>query len=197
MNRPEKSLHGLGAEFPTAASLLHAAKKVQALGFRRWDVYSPFPVHGMDHAMGFKRSRVSLFSLIGGFIGLGTAFALIYYTSALNYPLITQGKPYFALEPSLPIFFELTILLTAFGTVLGLLLLTLLPRFHHPVFNWDRFQRVTDDGFFIVLEAADPQFSDEASRKVLQEIGGTHISEIFQDPDTTPHPARPTSEVVS
>ena len=109
MNRSEKSLHGLGAEFPTAASLLHAAKKVQALGFRRWDVYSPFPVHGMDHAMGFERSRVSLFSLIGGFIGLGTAFALIYYTSALNYPLITQGKPYFALEPSLPIFFELTI----------------------------------------------------------------------------------------
>ena len=197
MNRSEKSLHGLGAEFPTAASLLHAAKKVQALGFRRWDVYSPFPVHGMDHAMGFKRSRVSLFSLIGGFIGLGTAFALIYYTSALNYPLITQGKPYFALEPSLPIFFELTILLTAFGTVLGLLLLTLLPRFHHPVFNWDRFQRVTDDGFFIVLEAADPQFSNEASRKVLQEIGGTHISEIFQDPETSPHPARPNSEVVS
>ncbi len=197
MNRSEKSLHGLGAEFPTAASLLHAAEKVQALGFRRWDVYSPFPVHGMDHAMGFKRSRVSLFSLIGGFIGLGTAFALIYYTSALNYPLITQGKPYFALEPSLPIFFELTILLTAFGTVLGLLLLTLLPRFHHPVFNWDRFQRVTDDGFFIVLEAADPQFSNEASRKVLQEIGGTHIAEIFQDPETTPHPARPSSEVVS
>jgi hypothetical protein len=197
MNRSEKSLHGLGAEFPTASSLLHAAKKVQALGFRRWDVYSPFPVHGMDHAMGFKRSRVSLFSLIGGFIGLGTAFALIYYTSALNYPLITQGKPYFALEPSLPIFFELTILLTAFGTVLGLLLLTLLPRFHHPVFNWDRFQRVTDDGFFIVLEAADPQFSNETSRKFLQEIGGTHISEIFQDPETTPHPARPTSEVFS
>jgi hypothetical protein len=197
MNRSEKSLHGLGAEFPTAASLLHAAKKVQALGFRRWDVYSPFPVHGMDHAMGFKRSRVSLFSLIGGFIGLGTAFALIYYTSALNYPLITQGKPYFALEPSLPIFFELTILLTAFGTVLGLLLLTLLPRFHHPVFNWDRFQRVTDDGFFIVLEAADPQFSEEASRKVLQEIGGSHISEIFQDPETTPHPTHPNSEVVS
>jgi len=197
MNRSEKSLHGLGAEFPTAASLLNAAKKVQALGFRRWDVYSPFPVHGMDHAMGFKRSRVSLFSLIGGFIGLGTAFALIYYTSALNYPLITQGKPYFALEPSLPIFFELTILLTAFGTVLGLLLLTLLPRFHHPVFNWDRFQRVTDDGFFIVLEATDPQFSQETARKVLQEAGGTHISEIFQDPEINPHPARPTSEVFS
>jgi len=195
MSSSEKSLHGLGAEFPTAASLLHAAKKVQALGFRRWDVYSPFPIHGMDHAMGFQRSRVSLFSLIGGLTGLCTAFGLIYYTSALNYPLITQGKPYFALEPSLPIFFELTILLTAFGTVLGLLLLTLLPRFHHPVFNWDRFQRATDDGFFIVLEATDPRFALESSRNLLQEIGGSHISEIYQDPEIDPHPARPSSEV--
>ncbi|NBQ56102.1 MAG: DUF3341 domain-containing protein, partial [Verrucomicrobia bacterium] len=150
MTHPTSTLHGLGAEFPSAAALLHAAKKIHALGFRRWDVYSPFPIHGMDHAMGFKRSRVSLFSLLGGITGLSTAFALIYYTSAINYPLIVQGKPYFALEPSLPIFFELTILLTAFGTALGLLFLTLLPRLHHPVFNWDRFKKATDDGFFLV-----------------------------------------------
>ena len=122
MSHATKTLYGLGAEFPSAAALLEAAKKIYAHGFKKWDVYSPFPIHGMDHAMGFKRSRVSLFSLIGGFTGLTTGFVLIYYTSALNYPLIVQGKPYFALEPSLPIFFELTILLTAFGTVLGLLL---------------------------------------------------------------------------
>ena len=181
---------GLGAEFSSAGALLEAAKKVHAQGFRKWDVYSPFPIHGMDHAMGFQRSRVSLFSLIGGFTGLATAFGLIYYTSAINYPLIVQGKPYFALESSLPIFFELTILLTAFGTILGLLLLTLLPRLHHPVFNWDRFQKATDDGFFLVLEANDPQFDSNQSRRLLQTLGGTHITEIFQDPEETPHPAR-------
>jgi len=190
MNHATKTLYGLGAEFPSAAALLEAAKKIYAHGFKKWDVYSPFPIHGMDHAMGFKRSRVSLFSLIGGFTGLTTAFVLIYYTSALNYPLIVQGKPYFALEPSLPIFFELTILLTAFGTVLGLLLLTLLPRLHHPVFNWDRFQRATDDGFFLVLEVADPKFDPTASRQLLQGIGGTHIAEIYQDPEEDPHPVR-------
>jgi hypothetical protein len=151
----------------------------------------------MDHAMGFKRSRVSLFSLLGGITGLSTAFALIYYTSAINYPLIVQGKPYFALEPSLPIFFELTILLTAFGTVLGLLFLTLLPRLHHPVFNWDRFKKATDDGFFLVLEAADPRFHPDVSRKLLTEIGGTHISEIYQDPELEPHPSRPEKELVA
>ena len=190
MSHATKTLYGLGAEFSSAAALLEAAKKIYAHGFKKWDVYSPFPIHGMDHAMGFKRSRVSLFSLIGGFTGLTTGFVLIYYTSALNYPLIVQGKPYFALEPSLPIFFELTILLTAFGTILGLLLLTLLPRLHHPVFNWDRFQRATDDGFFLVLEVADPKFDPTASRQLLQGMGGTHITEIYQDPEEDPHPVR-------
>jgi hypothetical protein len=190
MSHATKTLYGLGAEFSSAAALLEAAKKIYAHGFKKWDVYSPFPIHGMDHAMGFKRSRVSLFSLIGGFTGLTTGFVLIYYTSALNYPLIVQGKPYFALEPSLPIFFELTILLTAFGTILGLLLLTLLPRLHHPVFNWDRFQRATDDGFFLVLEVTDPKFDPTASRQLLQGMGGTHITEIYQDPEENPHPAR-------
>ena len=194
MNPSAKTLHGLGAEFSSARALLHAAQKIQNLGFRRWDVYSPFPIHGMDQAMNFKRSKVSLFSLLGGCTGLTTAFVLIYYTSAINYPLIVQGKPYFALEPSLPIFFELTILLTAFGTILGLLLLTLMPRLHHPVFNWDRFKKVSDDGFFLVLESADPRFDAEASRKLLREIGGDHVSEIYQDPEENPHPARPESE---
>ena len=195
MSHQGSNLHGLGAEFPSASALLHAAQKIHAHGFRRWDVYSPFPIHGMDHAMGFKRSRVSLFSLLGGITGLSTAFALIFYTSAINYPLIVQGKPYFALEPSMPIFFELTVLLTAFGTIIGLLLLTLMPRLHHPVFNWDRFKKVTDDGFFLVLEAADPRFQPETSRQLLAEIGGSHISEIYQDPELDPHPARPEHEV--
>ncbi|NBR70710.1 MAG: DUF3341 domain-containing protein [Verrucomicrobia bacterium] len=190
MIQPSSSLFGLGAEFSSAAALLEAAKRIHAHGFRKWDVYSPFPIHGMDHAMGFKRSRVSLFSLLGGCTGLTVAFVLIYYTSAINYPLIVQGKPYFALEPSLPIFFELTILLTAFGTVLGLLLLTLLPRLHHPVFNWDRFQKATDDGFFLVLESTDPRFESASSRQLLEQIGGLHITEIFQDPEETPNPVR-------
>ena len=118
MSQAESSLHGLGAEFPSALALMHAAEKVRDSGFRKWDVYSPFPIHGMDAAMGSQRSRVSLFSLIGGITGLTTAFVLIYYTSAINYPLIVQGKPYFALESSMPIFFELTVLLTAFGTII-------------------------------------------------------------------------------
>ena len=87
MSAPASTLHGLGAEFSSASALMQAAEKIRDSGFRKWDVYSPFPIHGMDAAMGFQRSRVSLFSLIGGITGLTTAFVLIYYTSAINYLL--------------------------------------------------------------------------------------------------------------
>jgi hypothetical protein len=174
-------VYALGAEFSSAADLYHAAEKVRDRGFRRWDVFSPFPIHGMDEAMGLGRSRVSLLSLIGGITGLISAFVLIYYTSGINYPLIVQGKPFFALEPSFPVFFELTILLTAFGTFFGMLAINCLPRLNHPVFNWSRFARVTDDKFFLVIEATDPLFSEEETRRFLEEIGGNHITLIHHD----------------
>ncbi len=190
-------LYGMGAEFQSAKDVYEAAQKIRDLGFIRWDVHSPFPIHGMDDAMGLKRSRVSLFSIIGGITGSLTALFLIFITSAdyrhlvpdwfpvtlvPSYPLIVQGKPFFAFEPSFPIFFELTILLTAFGTVLGLLTLGVLPRLNHPVFNWDRFSRVTDDKFFIVIEATDPQFDEVKTRELLHELGGSQISLIRHDP---------------
>lgn len=190
-------LYGMGAEFQSAKDVYEAAQKIRDLGFIRWDVHSPFPIHGMDDAMGLPRSRVSLFSIIGGCTGTLTALTLIFLTAAdyrellprwipvnliPSYPLIVHGKPFFAFEPSFPVFFELTILLTAFGTVLGLLLLGVIPRYNHPVFNWDRFARVTDDRFFIVIEATDPKFDEVKTRELLHELGGSQISLIRHDP---------------
>lgn len=178
----EPKLYALGAEFVNVGSLYHAAEKVRDKGFRNWDVHSPFPIHGMDDAMGLGRSRVSALSLLGGTIGLVTAFVMIYYTSEIDYPLIVNGKPYFALEPSFPIFFELTILFTAFFTVIGMFAMNLMPRLNHPVFNWGRFRKVTDNAFFIVIEAEDPQFDMEGTRRFLEEIGGVNITAIHHDP---------------
>jgi hypothetical protein len=192
----EPALYGIGAEFNSAKDVYEAAQKIRDLGFIRWDVHTPFPVHGMDQAMGLKRSRVSLISLLGGITGSLTALTLIFLTSAdyrhlipdwfpvtliPSYPLIVHGKPFFAFEPSFPIFFELTILLTAFGTVLGLLCFSAIPRLNHPVFNWERFSRVTDDKFFIVIEATDPKFDEVKTRELLHELGGSQISLIRHD----------------
>lgn len=171
-------IHGIGAEFSSAAALYQAAEHIRDRGFRRWDVHSPFPIHGMDEAMGLGRSRVSAVSLAGGAAGLLTAFVMIYYTSAMDYPLMVNGKPFFALEPSLPIFFELTVLFTAFATLFGMLVFNLLPRWHHPVFNWDRFERVTDDGFFAIIESVDPLFSEKETAEFLKSLGGNHVTLI-------------------
>jgi hypothetical protein len=181
MTKPEGKVHGIGAQFGSARELYEAAQKARDAGFIRWDVYSPFPIHGMDAAMGLGNSRVSTFSLIGGCIGFCVAFTLVYYTGYIDYPLTVQGKPYFAFEPTFPVFFELTILHTAFFTLGGMFLLNLLPRLNHPVFNWDLFKKVTSDGFFMVIEAIDPKFDDAETAKFLQELGGTDITVIRED----------------
>ena len=178
MSTESKTLFGIGAQFPTARALYLAAQKVRDAGFKRWDVHSPYPIHGMDDAMGLPGSKVSLFSLLGGCTGSLTAFTLVYYTSGIEYHLVVQGKPFFAFEPTFPVFFELTILLTAFFTVGSMLALNLMPRFNHPVFEWDRFEKVTDDGFFLVIEAADPLFSDTETSELLRSLGGEHITRI-------------------
>jgi hypothetical protein len=178
MSTEKKELYGIGAQFGSARSLFEAAQKVRDAGYKRWDVHSPYPIHGMDDAMGLGRSRVSFFSLIGGVIGSLAAFVLVYYTSAVEYPLVVQGKPFFAFEPSFPVFFELTILFTAFFTVGSMFALNLMPRFNHPVFEWDRFEKVTDDGFFIIIEAGDPLYSDAKTAELLSQLGGSHITRI-------------------
>jgi hypothetical protein len=175
---PMNKLYGIGAQFDSARSLYQAAQKVRDAGFRRWDVYSPYPIHGMDDAMGLKGSKVSFFSLLGGITGSLTAFVLVYYTSAVNYHLVVQGKPYFAFEPTFPVFFELTILLTAFFTVGSMLALNLLPRLNHPIFNWEKFASVTDDGFFLVIESTDPLFSEKETPRLLESLGGSHVERI-------------------
>lgn len=175
-----KKVYGIGAEFAGAADLFHAAEKVRDAGFKRWDVHSPFPIHGMDAAMGLGKSWLSAVVLFGGITGLLTAAVLTMYPSLIEYPLIVNGKPtnFFSVPAFFPIMFELTVLFSAFACVGGMLVFNQLPKWYHPVFNWERFTKVTDDGFFLVIEARDPQFSEAKTSQFLEEIGGTHITVV-------------------
>ncbi|MEM9445189.1 MAG: DUF3341 domain-containing protein [Verrucomicrobiota bacterium] len=175
-------VYGMGARFASPKALMEAAEKARDKGFRRWDVHSPFPIHGMDAAMGLGNSRVSAVSLAGGVTGFLTALILIFYSSGIDYPLIVQGKPYFAFEPTFPIFFELTILLTAFGTIGGMLVFNRLPAWYHPAFNWDLFsERVNDDGFFIIIQSRDPLFAEKETKEFLESLGGTDVTLIKEE----------------
>ncbi len=158
-----KRVYGYLAEFKSASALYKAAEKIRDAGFRKWDCYSPYPIHGLDAAMGMKRSILPWFVFFGGITGTATAFALAYTTQVVIYPTVVQAKPanIFTVPAFFPIMFELTILFSGFTTLFGLLALIQLPRLNHPLFASRQFHRATDDGFFIAIEARDPKFSPE------------------------------------
>ncbi len=173
-----KKVYAIAAEFPNAGGLMAAAEKVRDAGFKRWDVHSPFPVHGMDKAMGLGKSWLSAVVFLGGLTGLAVAAGLEFFPSLVLYPMNVHGKPisFMTVPAFFPIMFEWTILFSAYFCVCGLCLFTQLPRWHHPIFNWDRFSRATDNGFFLVIEARDPKFSESKTRQFLDDLGGAHIT---------------------
>ena len=169
---------GMAALFETVPDIYRAAEKVRDAGFQHWDVHTPFPVHGLDAAMGLKRSRVPVLTFIGGVTGCLTGVFIAWYMGKYDYPLIVGGKPFFSLIFPFPIYYELTILLAAFGTFLGMFLTNFLPRHHHPVMNFERWAEVMDDKFLIVIESRDPRYETEKTRRFLEGLGGVDVSEV-------------------
>ena len=173
-----KTNWGVLAEFANPAELLHAAQKLNDLGYKKFETWSPFPIHGMDDAMGLSGSKVPWITLGGGLTGLSIGLLLQWWTGAVDYPLVIAGKPYFAWQFALPVTFELSILLSAFGTVFGMFALNLMPRPYHPLDNVPAFKRVTDDKFFLSIEVSDPLFDMEKTKALLSELGGTGITDV-------------------
>jgi hypothetical protein len=173
-----KKTYGLIAAFDTTPEIYHACEQVRDAGYSRWDALTPFPVHGLDAAMGIRRSRVPRISICGGIAGFITGMTLIWFTGAVDYPLIVGGKPYFSPLFAFPVAYELTILFTAFATIIGMFVINGLPRHHHPVMTAPQFVRALDDRFFVVIEAADPKFNAAATRDFLARIGGKDIAEL-------------------
>lgn len=171
-------LWGVMAEFPDAASLYHAAEHFRDAGWKRWDTYSPCPIHGMPEAMGLKQSKVTFAMGTMAFLGFSCAVAMQWWMSAVDYPIITAGKPFGAWEQFTPIMFELSVLFGAFGAIGGMLALNGLPMWYHPLLKKNRFLRVSDDRFVLAVEASDPQFNKDQVKALLAKLGGQHIDEV-------------------
>jgi len=192
--------HGYLAEFADPKALYHAAKEARDAGFKNWDVHSPYPIHGMDAAMGLGRSKLPHFVFFGGAFGLFTGFTLATATQtdtwggfwkflsvipgldSIPYTTVVQAKPtnIFTTPAFFPIMFELTVLFSAFTTLFVLLALCKLPRLHHPLFESENFAKATDDGFFLCIEARDPKFSREDTPGFLEKIGAESV-ELVQE----------------
>lgn len=168
-------IFGVAALFDGPDKLLAAVRRVSLAGYRKFDVHTPFPVHGMDEAMGLKRSKLGWIVFLCGAAGAALAMGMQWYISAVDYPLIKQGKPYFAWQAFIPVTFELMILFAAFGAVIGMIALNGLPRWYHPTLKSDGMARLADDGFYIVIEAADVQFDSGRTVEFLASIGSTSV----------------------
>lgn len=167
--------YAIMAEFLTPADLMHAAEKVRDGGFRRWDVFSPFPIHGMDDAMGLGNSKVGWFTFVGGVTGFFTGMIMIWWMNKVDYPILIGGKPMFSPFGAFPPSYELTILLGAFGTLFGMFFLNKLPRWHHPLLKTPRFKYASHDRYYLVIETLDPKYSEVETRQLLEECGSKHI----------------------
>lgn len=177
----ESKLFGILAEYPHPGALMTAAKKVAQAGYNKFDVYSPFPIHGMDDAMGLKPSKLGWIVFLHAILGFTAGISLIIYTMVIDYPINISGKPLLNLPAFVPVTFELTILLSAFGAVFGMFFLNGLPKHHNPLFNSERFKGVTNDKFFVCIEAGDSLFNEEKVMKVLKDAGATHIEHVYDE----------------
>jgi len=171
-------LHGLIAEFDNPSDLLHAAEAVRDAGYSRFDCHSPFAIHGMDQAMGLKRSPLGWIVGLAATIGAGGGLLLQWWTSAVDYPIVISGKPLFSFQAFVPITFGLGVLLSAVTALLGMIFLSGLPKFWHPVFFSKDFSKFSNNGFFISIESTDPKFDIDKSKSLLESIGGRNVGSL-------------------
>ena len=169
---------GALAEFRTPGALLEASRRVREAGYRSFDAHTPFPVHGLERAMGLRRSLVPLFVLVLGLGGAAGGMLLQWWVSTTAYPLVISGKPLFSWPAFVPIMFECGVLGGAVGAVAGFLALSRLPRHHHPLFASPAFERASDDRFFLSIEAGDERFDRAGTLRLLSELGASRVELI-------------------
>jgi len=186
----EKKVHGVVAEYTSVDTLLAACRRVRDAGYEKTDAFTPFPVHGIDKALGIKPTVLPWIVLGAGVTGTATALVMQVWMNAYDYPYIISGKPFLSLPAFMPVAFELTVLFASFGAFFGMWALNGLPRFSNPVFTDPRFDRVTDDRFFLYIDSKDGQFDRGGVEKLLGDTETDYVQTVVDDDssDKVPKP---------
>ena len=174
-------LHGLVAEFSSPAALIQGARAVQEAGYKKFECYSPHPVHGIDEAMKTPYSPIPWMVLGGGLAGLGGAILLQWWTNAFDYPIVISGKPFWSLPANMPVAFELTVLLAGITAFVGMIGLNKLFQYYSPLNKSKVMQRVTNDKYALVIDADDPQFKLQGTSDLLTGAGAAHLEACYEE----------------
>jgi len=174
----DDKVYGAIGEFSDPHELVHAGKKIREMGYTKLDAMSPFPVHGIDDAIGVPYSKLGWIVICIGLCGTATALGLIYYVGAINDKFVIGGKPLFDFTFSIPVTFELTVLFSSFAAVIGMLALNGLPKLYHPALNYKNAHRASDDRFLLVIEADDPKFDAQKSAEHLRSVGAAEVEVV-------------------
>ncbi len=164
------SVFGIAAEYDDPDQLLKAARSAWDAGYRDMDAYSPFPVHGLAEAIGFKRTWVQLTTLVAGLTGAAVGFGTQWYATVVHYPYDIGGRPLFSWPAYIPVTFECMVLFAAFTTGFAMLIMNGLPQPYHPMFNIDSFARASSDRFFLCIEATDGRFKLDDTKAFMEKL---------------------------
>lgn len=187
-DKSNKKLHGVYAEFGAVDPLLAACRRVRDAGYVKTDAFTPFPVHGIDKALGIKPTALPWIALACGLTGTVIGVFMQVFMNTFDYPYIISGKPFFSMPAFIPVSFELTILLASFGAFFGMLALNGLPKFSNPIFTDPGFDRATDDKFFLYIDSADPRFNHKGAARLLTDAGGVNLVDVYEDGTSTQSP---------
>ncbi len=181
-NRTKRVVGTVGL-FDDVNLLVGAAGKVRDAGYKKWDCHTPYPVHGLDEAMGLEESSVATVTLSAGLIGFLIAIALQGGISVFQYPLNTGGKPLFAWPAFVPIMFELFVLFSAIATLVAVIVYGKLGRWHSPLHDSGVMGDITSTRYCIVLGADDANYETSLAESLLREGGCTDIRPLYEIDD--------------
>ena len=173
-------LYAITALFDTADEILQAAEKTRKAGYSKFDVHTPYPVHGMDRAMRLRPSRIGLFAFIFGCLGAASAILFISWVALSGYPLVIGGKPYWSWPAFVPVTFEITVLMTSvLSTLVMIVLYFKFPNNAHPLHDTPYMKRVSSDKFGVAIQADDPKFNEKHVKEFLESLGGSHVTLVY------------------
>jgi hypothetical protein len=167
------------AKFADSNALLEATRKIREAGQKDLDTHTPYPVHGLEKALGLGRPLIPTIVLGGAIAGAFIAYSMIYFMNVIDWPMNIGNRPAHGPPANIPITFELAVLLAGTSSFFGFFTLARLPRPYHPVFQSEAFRAASVDGFFLSIKIAEGESPDKAAA-LAQAEGATHV-EIIEE----------------